>query len=193
MTVQQAIARARFSLGMYVETTQAIHGLRRAASYGGTLFLLAQVASRTAKLMSLDIADFHESRCRLYRSFADGRQEVVLFRGDSQRDETRQAVQEFFGEEPLDVLFIDGDHSYEAVRRDYEMYAPLVRPGGLIGLHDIVPGPEELVGGVPRFWRELADSLPETDEIVADWDQGGWGIGVVVAPSGTRRETTPPA
>ena len=32
----------------------------------------------------------------------------------------------------LDLLFIDGDHSYEGVRQDYKMYSKLVRDGGLI-------------------------------------------------------------
>jgi len=36
----------------------------------------------------------------------------------------------------IDLLFIDGDHHYEAVRRDFEDWYPFVRPGGLIVLHD---------------------------------------------------------
>ena len=39
--------------------------------------------------------------------------------------------------EPLDLLFIDGDHSYDGVRADFELYGRLVRPGGLIALHDV--------------------------------------------------------
>ena len=34
----------------------------------------------------------------------------------------------------IDFLFLDGDHSYEGVRRDFENYAPLVRPGGIVAL-----------------------------------------------------------
>lgn len=37
---------------------------------------------------------------------------------------------------PIDVLFIDGDHSFAAVKRDYQLYEPLVRPGGIIAFHD---------------------------------------------------------
>jgi len=37
---------------------------------------------------------------------------------------------------PLDVLFIDGDHSYGSVSADLEAWAKKVRPGGLVLLHD---------------------------------------------------------
>jgi hypothetical protein len=38
--------------------------------------------------------------------------------------------------EPIDLLFIDGDHSFSGVRLDYERLAPLVRPGGIVAVHD---------------------------------------------------------
>lgn len=36
----------------------------------------------------------------------------------------------------IGLLFIDADHSYEAVRRDWEDWSPFVERGGLIALHD---------------------------------------------------------
>jgi predicted O-methyltransferase YrrM len=39
----------------------------------------------------------------------------------------------------VDFLFIDADHSYEGVKKDFEMYSPLVRKGGIIAFHDIIP------------------------------------------------------
>lgn len=38
----------------------------------------------------------------------------------------------------FDVLYIDGAHDYETVRADLENYSPLVRPGGLILMHDVL-------------------------------------------------------
>lgn len=38
--------------------------------------------------------------------------------------------------EPLDFVYIDGDHSYEGVRADLEAYFPLIREGGIIAGHD---------------------------------------------------------
>lgn len=36
----------------------------------------------------------------------------------------------------LDFVFIDGDHSYEGVKRDLEAWLPLLKPGRWLGLHD---------------------------------------------------------
>jgi predicted O-methyltransferase YrrM len=37
---------------------------------------------------------------------------------------------------PLDLAFIDGDHSFEAVQKDFRLLADWVRPGGYIAFHD---------------------------------------------------------
>jgi predicted O-methyltransferase YrrM len=63
-------------------------------------------------------------------------------------------------EEPVDFLFIDGDHSYKGVRQDFETYSKLVRPGGLIAMHDIVENPHDPTIEVSSFWQELKS---ETD------------------------------
>jgi predicted O-methyltransferase YrrM len=36
------------------------------------------------------------------------------------------------------LLFVDGNHEFEAVLQDYEQWSPLIRPGGLIAFHDVV-------------------------------------------------------
>jgi predicted O-methyltransferase YrrM len=147
---------------------------------GGTLFLLAWASALDARILSLDIRVYGRLRRLLYRSFGRGRQSVKLHTGDSHSEETRLAVQRHFRMRPLDMLFIDGDHAYDGVRRDYELYAPLVRPGGLIAFHDIVEGPESSVGGVPRFWREVRSDLRDVSEIVESPEQGGYGLGIGV-------------
>ena len=38
--------------------------------------------------------------------------------------------------EPIDLLFIDGDHSYEGVTVDLKAYLPKVKSGGMLLLHD---------------------------------------------------------
>ncbi|MDP3723840.1 MAG: class I SAM-dependent methyltransferase [Candidatus Omnitrophota bacterium] len=43
---------------------------------------------------------------------------------------------------PIDFLFIDGDHSEAGVSADIAKYAPFVRQGGGIFLHDYLDSPE---------------------------------------------------
>jgi predicted O-methyltransferase YrrM len=143
---------------------------------GGTLFLLSRIARDNATLVSIDLpAD--TQRAQVNRSLGRARQRVVFLAADSHGSETHAEVVEILGGKQLDLLFIDGDHTRAGVEADFRMYAPLVRKGGLVALHDIVPGAQEAVGGVPDFWQEI-----RTDgaiEFVEDWAQGGWGIGVL--------------
>ena len=48
----------------------------------------------------------------------------------------------------------------------------------VIAFHDIVPGPVENIGGVPQFWKEIKDHY-SNKEVVKDWGQGGYGIGII--------------
>jgi predicted O-methyltransferase YrrM len=38
--------------------------------------------------------------------------------------------------QPIDLLLIDGDHSENGVRRDWEQWSPFVVPGGIVIFHD---------------------------------------------------------
>ncbi len=61
----------------------------------------------------------------------------------------------------IDILFIDGDHSYEGVKRDWELFVPFVKPYGLVIFHDTIWDlrPNETGDrpeiGVPRFVDDL--------------------------------------
>ena len=76
----------------------------------------------------------------------------------------------------LDFLFLDGDHSYPVAKFDYIHYGSLVRPGGLIALHDVLDRPTSQVA---RLWREIVQSGANTCEFVESPDQPEMGIGVV--------------
>jgi len=157
-------------------------------AWGGTLFLLTRVATPDAIIVSVDLpggqfgGGYHPTRARLYRSFARDLQRLELVRADSHAQSTRARIQQLLGNRLLDFLLIDGDHSAAGVRADFSQYADFVRPGGTIAFHDIVPGESDRTGGVPELWRELRAQHPgAVEEIVDDWDQRGFGIGLLRA------------
>jgi predicted O-methyltransferase YrrM len=46
----------------------------------------------------------------------------------------------------IGLLFIDGDHEYEGVKLDFDLYSPRVVPGGYIAFHDqSFPGPDRVI------------------------------------------------
>lgn len=73
----------------------------------------------------------------------------------------------------LDFLFIDGDHRYQEVLRDYEDWTPLLRTGGTLAIHDarmhrpggapFHPGPsrvaEEKVFANPLAWEVIGEAF----------------------------------
>jgi predicted O-methyltransferase YrrM len=161
---------------------------------GGTLFLLAFAADRRATIVSVDLphgefgGGYPPWKIPLYHGFVRRTQRLHLIRGDSHAAATLERTRRVLGGEPLDFLLIDGDHTYDGVRRDFEDYGPLVRPGGMIAFHDISepgersPGGDRLLGGeVPRFWQELRDGY-ETYELIASPD-GFFGIGLLHVPA----------
>ena len=42
-------------------------------------------------------------------------------------------------QQPFDFIFIDGDHTYDAVKQDFEQWFPLLQPGGIVAFHDSAP------------------------------------------------------
>lgn len=156
---------------------------------GGTLFLLAQAASADATIFSIDLpggrfgGGYHWWRVPLYRSFASGGQRIRLLRGSSQDPRVLHRLRKKLPANGIELLFIDGDHSYEGVHRDLETYGALVRPGGLVAFHDIVADSGQPESGVHRLWSQLRSSH-KVLEFVDREDQRGYGIGVVEVPQG---------
>jgi predicted O-methyltransferase YrrM len=55
------------------------------------------------------------------------------------------------GGKPVRLLFIDGDHAYDATKQDFDLWSPFVAPGGLVAFHDYGAW-----DGVTKFVDELA-------------------------------------
>jgi predicted O-methyltransferase YrrM len=146
--------------------------------HGGTSLFLCTMAPSIRRYVGIDLS-VHNAR--LVAALAPAPVEVDFIEGSSQDDQVRRRLEGLLGGEQLDLLFIDGDHEYEGVRADFERHRDLVRPGGLIAFHDVVPDHPDSPhwsGGVPDLWRELRDRFRHW-EFVASWEQDGLGIGVI--------------
>lgn len=148
---------------------------------GGTLFLFTRVSKPDSVLVSIDLPPsavgigYPRWKERLYRSFARNSQRIELVRGNSHEDSTVSAVKQTLGSRGVDVLFIDGDHTYEGVKKDFDLYSPLVRKGGIVAFHDIVPHHIRKDIRVPDFWKEVRARYKFT-EIVKETHRNGIGI-----------------
>jgi predicted O-methyltransferase YrrM len=57
----------------------------------------------------------------------------------------------------FDAVLIDGNHSYEFVKKDYENYSKLIKKNGIIAFHDVLLEGERY--GTPRVLRELPENI----------------------------------
>lgn len=140
---------------------------------GGTLYVWSRFFDSVETVLSTDLD--YRGRVELYEHFAaESGCSLYCIEGDSHGAGTERAIRETLGGESIDFLYIDGDHSYEGVRSDFETYEPLVADDGLIGFHDV--GTEGT--GVPRFWAELEEEY-DCERVVAESRHGPGVSGIV--------------
>ena len=153
---------------------------------GGTLLLMSRFAAADATIVSVDLpygrngGGYPKWKDYYYRLFALPEQKLHLMRANSHDPATLECVRNALDGEQLDFILIDGDHSYNGVKRDYENYRPLLAPGGILALHDVLPNAVDPSIDVHRFWAELvSDPSIKADMIVDDPNQGMYGIGII--------------
>ena len=102
---------------------------------------------------------------------------LVLICGDSTKSNTVEKVS-LLG--PYDLIFIDGGHSYETVKKDFNNYSRVLKKNGVIIMHDIF---SDTVLGVPRFWKQIKKKYNKNynfKEFFDNQQEFKYGIGVIV-------------
>lgn len=96
-----------------------------------------------------------------------------FIRGNSHSQQVRAELNNK-NEEKFDLIFIDGDHSYEGVKQDFNDYKSLLSDNGILVFHDI----NSEGCGVPKFWREVSEKY-KSKAIEKDGGEGHAGIGII--------------
>ncbi len=173
-------ALARFPVRSYLEV---------GVMHGGTFALVVDYLNSVSRLDRACAVDI--MRVPSLRRFARRRNGVQVLRVDSGSERFAAALARSGG---YDVAFIDGDHSYDGVRRDFET----VRPHSQIMVfHDIV---DAAAPGVRQFWRELKKEMAEAyvfeeftaqyPSVRAEQGQDFLGIGMMVPRTLAQRAST---
>jgi hypothetical protein len=81
---------------------------------------------------------------------------------------------ENFDDGTIGLLHIDGEHTYEAVKRDFVRWWPKVKPGGVVLMHDAAERHNDF--GVWKLLEELQRELPVAEFVHSH------GLGIVVKP-----------
>ena len=84
-----------------------------------------------------------------------------------------------FDDGSIDLLHIDGLHTYDAVKEDFDTWYPKVKPGGIVLFHDIQSRMKDF--GVWKYWQELEEEYDETFGF-----NHGFGLGVLRKQGGNR-------
>lgn len=140
----------------FVEKLGVRNLLEIGTQFGGSFFVWCRLA--TGKKISIDLArgpfgGIDEASIIERNNLFESKFRDVHFLNLNSHDEsTVEEVKKILGGGMLDFLFIDSDHSYEGVKKDYELYRGLVKKGGYIAFHDI----NEIADcQVDKLWKEL--------------------------------------
>lgn len=145
--------------------------------YGGTLWYWSHLPT-IKRLVAVDLpSDWAQVRDGVREArthWADWFAHLDFhdLQADSHQPELVEQVRGLLDGDLFDVAFIDGDHTYRGVKRDFELWSPLVKPGGIVAFHDTIQNGDRHEPGVVKFTGELLWEHPS----IEFFDPDGVGI-----------------
>jgi predicted O-methyltransferase YrrM len=153
---------------------------------GGSAFFWSRLSPAGSRIVTVDLSQKAAEAVAVYDR--PGANSVFSVVGDSRSIVTVEAVDAALDGREVDLLYIDGDHTYYGVKSDFETYEPFCAERGLVAFHDIhldflhakgIQTPCDS-GEVYKFWEEVKagrKSHEFVEEPRAEMD--GFGIGVI--------------
>lgn len=155
----------RYKLYTTAKSKQIIAEIGSYIGASACCFGAAVKANGTGKIICIDTWNndsMSEGNRDTFNEFQDNTREymnyILPIRGFS--TDVIQAVRDVT--QHLDVLFIDGDHSYEGVKADWEAYKGLLKTGSVVVFHDSgwAEGVKRVIDEDVKEFVKSSDSLP---------------------------------
>ena len=131
--------------------------------YGQNLWHMANCLPVGSKITAIDwpnasdgFEDSKESLENIAKALTAKGYDVKLIFGNS-HDESIKSIAEARG--PFDLVYIDGDHSYDGALKDWNDYSPMATV--MVGIHDI----SNANFGVHRFWKDLKQVMDRPESL----------------------------
>lgn len=143
-------------------------GLEIGCYTGGTTIAFSYLCS---KLGTIDISKIFDT------TEVEKNCDHKFFIGNSTSESVIKNVKDFFQNEQVDFLFIDGDHTELGAKKDFDNYVDLVKEGGMIFFHDIVDTHEHRIQNcfVSNAWNSVKDNY-KYEEFISGATWGGIGM-----------------
>ena len=124
-------------------------------AYGSTHFLWRLIFKKTITIeyQKYRVFKFTENMNRFHNKFVFNDSKSRFIYGLSHETSCVEKIDKVLNGEKLDLLFIDGDHTYKSVLCDWLIYKNFVAKGGIVAFHDCVGKGDN--NGVPKFLKKI--------------------------------------
>ena len=143
-------------------------------SYGSTHFLWRLMFEKTITIehQKYRVFRFTENMNKFHNKFVFNDLKSRFIFDLSHDTSSVEKVDKLLNGEKLDLLFIDGDHTYKSVLCDWLLYKNFVAKGGIIAFHDCIANDDGY--GVPKFLKKIKsfDNTIKLEKIVYSKNYG---------------------
>ena len=124
-------------------------------AYGSTHFLWRLLFNKTITIehQKYRVFKFTENMTKHYDKFVFNDLKSSFIYGLSHDTSSVEKLEKILKGKKLDLLFIDGDHTYKSVLCDWLIYKNFVNKGGIIAFHDCIANDDGF--GVPKLLKKL--------------------------------------
>ena len=144
-------------------------------TYGSTHFLWRLMFEKTITIEHQKdrVYKFRDNMSKFHRKFVFKDLKSRFIFGLSHDTSSVEKVDKLLNGKKLDLLFIDGDHTYKSVLCDWLIYKNFVSKGGIVAFHDCIGNDDGY--GVPRFLKKI-NSFDSKIKLLKIVDSKNFGI-----------------